>query len=102
MLIDEASKKWDKQNPKRVAIESYVKLLLKEGRLHTELDCFLCSLPIQNDIALLRGFLPTHHQCSNKQPINKKALYELFYHNTTLFLNDEEIEVLWLTLLEGL
>jgi hypothetical protein len=101
-LIENASLEWDKQNPKRVAIESYVKLLKHEGRLHKEKYCFLCSQPILDSISLLRAYIPTHPECSNFTQINADALTELFEHNSSLFLNDEEVEILWLILLEGL
>ena len=101
-LIDEASILWGKQNPKRVAIESYVKLLRHEGRLHTENICFLCSQPINGDISLIRAYLPTHKECSHTPSINRKGLDELFKNNSTLFLNDTECQRLWYVLLEGL
>jgi len=101
-LIDEASLQWNKQNPKRVAIESYVKLLEHEGRLHQEEICFLCSNPIKEDISLIRAYLPTHKECTHSFGINKKGLKELYKTKSTLFLNDKEIEKLWLVLLEGL
>jgi len=101
-LINNASKEWNKQNPKRVAIESYVKILAHEGRLHTEKQCFLCSKTIKGDISLIRAFLPTHQKCSHTLGINKEALEELFDNKSSLFLNDEEINRLWEVLLEGL
>ena len=101
-LLEEASFEWDKQNPKRVAVESYIKLLKHEGRLHTEQTCFLCSKKIEQNIALIRAFLPTHTQCSKRPTINKAALTELYENNSSLFLNDKEIDILYTTLLEGL
>ncbi len=101
-LIDNASKEWSKQNPKRIAIESYVKLLAHEGRLHKEHICFLCSREIKGDISLIRAYLPTHEKCTHTLPINAKALDELFEHKSSLFLNDKEVDRLWLVLLEGL
>jgi len=102
-LLDSASKNWNRQNPKRVAIESYVKLLRYEGRLHKELECFLCSAPIlEDDISLIRAFLPTHKECTHTFGIKKNALFELFENDSTLFLGDDEIERLWYILLEGL
>jgi len=100
-LLENASSQWNKQNPKRVAIESYVKLLEHEGRLHKELYCFLCSKKIQKDISLIRAFLPTHHNCSNSFGIKQNALMELYTNKSTLFLNDKEIDRLWSILLEG-
>jgi len=101
-LLENASIEWNKQNPKRVAIESYVKLLAHEGRLHKELYCFLCSRKIENDISLIRAYLPTHPTCSHTPSIDKKAFGELVSNNSTIFLSDAEIEYLWHILLEGL
>lgn len=101
-LLDNASKNWNKQNPKRVAVEAYIKLLEHEGRLHNELNCFLCSLPIKENISLIRAFLPTHKECTHTFSIKENALIELFDNKSTLFLNDEEVDILWYILLEGL
>jgi len=101
-LLNESAKKWGDQNPKRVAIETYVTLLEKEGRLHKEFKCFLCSFEILNKVSLLRAFLPAHEQCSFKNGVSPSGLNELFTNKSTLFLNDLEVDYLWNTLLEGL
>jgi len=101
-LIETASKEWSKQNPKRVAIEAYVKLLEQEGRLHKEHICFLCSQPIEGNISLIRAFLPTHQECTHTLAINKQGLDELYHNKSTLFLDDKEVDRLWNILLEGL
>ncbi len=101
-LLENAANEWNKQNPKRVAIESYVKLLEHEGRLHKELYCFLCSKEIQGDISLIRAYLPTHYNCTHTLSINKEGLQELYENHSTLFLSDKEVDRLWTILLEGL
>ncbi len=101
-LLDNASLNWNKQNPKRVAIESYVKLLEHEGRLHVELECFLCSKPIKDDISLIRAYLPTHKECTHTLSIKEDAFIELFKNKSTIFLSDNEVDRLWIVLLEGL
>ena len=101
-LLDKASQNWDKQNPKRVAVESYVRLLEYEGRLHTEMECFLCHEKIIGDISLIRAYLPTHKECTHTLPINQEGLKELYRSKSTLFLNDTEVDRLWYILLEGL
>lgn len=101
-LIDNTSNEWNKQNPKRVAIEAYVKLLEHEGRLHSELYCFLCSQPIEGDVSLIRAFLPTHPRCTHTLEINRNGLMELYKNKSTLFLSDKEVNRLWNVLLEGL
>ncbi|MGE4509980.1 MAG: recombination protein RecO [Sulfurimonadaceae bacterium] len=101
-LLEDASLRWGKQNPKRVAIESYVKLLEHEGRLHKESFCFLCSQKLEGEIALIRAFLPTHPKCARDSALNKQGIQELFTNRTTLFLSDKEVDRLWQILLEGL
>ena len=101
-LLESASNEWNKQNPKRVAIESYVKLLEHEGRLHTDMHCFLCSRKIEKEVSLIRAYLPTHTNCSHTYPINQKGLQELYTNKSSLFLDDKEIERLWHVLMEGL
>jgi len=101
-LIESASINWNKQNPKRVAVESYVKLLEHEGRLHTEMECFLCHQPIDGDISLIRAYLPTHKECTHTLPISQDGLKELYKNRSSLFLSDKEVDRLWYILLEGL
>lgn len=101
-LLDYAAERWHLQNPKRIAIESYVQLLEHEGRLHRELHCFLCDTPIEEEIALIRAFLPTHTHCSHTLSISPHGLQELYANATSLFLSDKEVDRLWYVLLEGL
>ncbi len=101
-LLYDASRKWGEQNPKRLAIESYVKLLEHEGRFHEEMECFLCGSRITGDISLVRAFLPTHKECTHTLQINKNALMELYRTKNSIFLSDVEIERMWIVLNEGL
>jgi len=101
-LLENASQEWNRQNPKRVAVEAYVKLLEHEGRLHKEMYCFLCSAKIEQNISLLRAYLPTHEACSHSYSINAKALHELYENKSSFFLDDKEIDRLWNLLMEGL
>lgn len=100
-LLEEAALIWQTQNPKRIAIESYVKLLAFEGRLHQEMICFFCEQKIEDEITLIRAFLPAHAECIHALPINIDAISELFSSGSSLFLNDKEIEMIWHVLLEG-
>ncbi|RLA69617.1 MAG: recombination protein RecO [Epsilonproteobacteria bacterium] len=101
-LLDEAAMLWQTQNPKRVAIEAYIKLLEHEGRLHRETHCFFCEKPILGNISLIRSFLPTHPQCSHTLNIKQTGLNELFENHSSLFMDDKEVERLWLVMMEGL
>lgn len=76
-------------------IESYIKLLQKEGRLHKEFECFLCERKIENKMALARAFLPAHEKCIYEQGFEKEKIKDLFENHKTLLFNDEEIERLW-------
>lgn len=101
-LLDYAANTIDRQNPKRVMVEIYTKLLELEGRLHTEHTCFLCGEKIDADIAYLRAFLPTHPSCSHRLHVNSKAIRELFHSKSSFFLSDKEIDILWSVINEGL
>ncbi len=100
-IIEESAKTWEKQNPKRVAIEKYVTLLQKEGRLHSLDTCFLCEGKINGELTLVRGFLPAHIECIPAKNLKKKSIKYLFSSASTLFLEDEEIDFLWKILMEG-
>lgn len=101
-LLEHAAECWNDQNPKRVAVESYVRLLEHEGRLHKPMECFFCDMPIAENISLIRAFLPAHQQCSHTLSFNQKGLEWLYSQGSTLFLDDTEIERLWYILNEGL
>ncbi|MDR2789475.1 MAG: recombination protein RecO [Campylobacteraceae bacterium] len=101
-LLLSCSKKWHKQNPKRVAVESYLELLEFEGRLHSLEYCFLCEEKIKDEnIALARAFLPAHIECIHNKGLHITKLKELFGTKKTLFLDDDETEYLYLVMNEG-
>ncbi len=101
-LIDHAAHHWHLQNPKRIAVESYVRLLEYEGRLHKTLHCFFCDAPVEGEVSLIRAYLPAHPECSHTLSINREGLQELFENGSTLFLDDREVDRLWYVMLEGL
>jgi hypothetical protein len=101
-LLNETVHKMIKQNPKRAIIESYIKLLEYEGRLHTQFECLLCEQKIENTISLVRSFLPTHASCSYSKKFEYTQIEELFYENSLINFEDDEVEYLWNILLQGL
>ncbi len=101
LLLDEICEKMNRQNPKRLQIESYVKLLEFEGRLHQEKICFLCEKSITNDISLARAFLPAHANCIFSDALDFKKIEYFLKHKSTLILEDEMVERLWQIMLEG-
>ncbi len=100
-LLDDCSTIWHSQNPKRVAIEAYVKLLKHEGRLHDEFICFDCELPIEEDLTLIRGFLPAHERCVWSAKFDHLHVKSLFETQSSMFVSDEDVDRLWKILLEG-
>jgi recombinational DNA repair protein (RecF pathway) len=100
-LLEKCGTIWHSQNPKRVAIEAYVKLLEFEGRLHDEFICFNCEEPVKEDLSLIRGFMPAHEQCVWSNTFNRLHVEELFAKKSCMFLNDEDVDRLWKIMLEG-
>ena len=94
-LLVDITKKMQNRNPKRLLIESYIKLFEKEGRLHKEFECFLCERKIDENIALARAFLPAHERCIYEEGFERKKIKELFENKKTLLFSDKEIERLW-------
>lgn len=101
-LLGEAAARFGKQNPRRIIVESYVKILEFEGRLHDEPYCFLCDEEILENIALCRGFLPAHESCAQRTGFAQDEILEFLQSKKTLNLNDETVERLYDITLEGL
>jgi len=100
-LLDLSYNIWGEQNPKRVAIESYIKLLEFEGRLHDDFICFECEKKIEKEVSFLRAFLPAHKQCVYTNGYNISHVKELFSNKSTIFFDDSNIESLWQLTCEG-
>lgn len=100
-LLDEIALKMDKQNPKRLQVEAYAKLLEYEGRLHVEPKCFLCEERIEEDIALARAFLPAHASCLSSTPMNSLHVKHFLDEKSTILANDNLVQRLWQIMLEG-
>jgi len=94
-LLQNITQNISKREPKRLLIESYVKLLEKEGRLHKDNICFLCEIKIENNIALARAFLPAHGKCVLGKGFSKEKIELLFNEKKSLLFSDSEIEKLW-------
>jgi recombinational DNA repair protein (RecF pathway) len=101
-LLLNIAKKWDKQNPKRLAVEAYISLLNHEGRLYDHGFCYVCEEVLDKEIGLMRAFLPAHPTCIYAYPFNKEEIFTLFNTKSTIHLSDGSIEKLYLILLKGL
>ena len=97
----ECATKWDKQSPKRLIIEAIVKLLRYEGRLRPLNRCVICNQNIENNLSLIDGFLPTHSSCSKLEPIRKEYIEYLFTKDSTIWLDDNIIDSLYLIALKS-
>jgi len=101
-LLLEIAQKWDKQNPKRLTIEAYIKLLNKENRLYKNDVCHICEDVLENKVGLMRAFIPTHPHCIYSFSVEKKDIFRLFNTKSTIHINDKEIEALYQIVLKGL
>jgi len=100
-LLNDMSKKFEKQNPTRVVVEAYITLLRYEGRLHDDFFCFICEGKIEKDLVLTRSFLPAHYECIYDYKLNIKKIEKLFNAGTTLELENDEVSLLWKILQQG-
>jgi len=97
----ECVKKWHLQSPKRLIVESYIKILKHEGRLQPLDKCLICNQSIDKNIAFVGKFIPAHPSCVNQHPIRKESVEYLLNSFSSIWLNDEEIERLYLIALKG-
>ncbi len=109
-LLEEMSLKICRQNPKRVIIEAYLKILDFEGRLadtsrFDSLKCFCCEqnlLSGDGDISIARGFLLAHPWCIGKSGLSANSIKRAFENGSVAHLDDEAVNSLYFTVLEGL
>ncbi len=100
-LLLNAARKWDKQNPKRIIIESYLALLKHEGRLYPLHTCYICEQSIEKDIALMRAFKPAHPSCIYAPALQKEEIERLTESGKSIHLCDEVIAHLYDIVLKG-
>lgn len=99
--LEICASRFAKQNPKRLIIESYVRILEYEGRLHSELECFVCDEPISSELCLVRGFLPSHKHCFGQNSFNLKKIDDFFDTKSSAWLDDSDVNLLYDIVLEG-
>ncbi len=100
-LILNAANRWNRQSSKRLIVESYINILKYEGRILPINSCILCKQTIDSDLSLYDGFLPVHSSCSHLEPISYKALLKLFEDSSSIDLDDNSIDRLYLIALKG-
>lgn len=101
-LLLNAARLWDKQNPKRVICESYLKLLRHEGRLHNIEKCYICEQTIEEHISLMHGFLPAHSHCIHSPSISMDNFAHFISSFSTINLHDNEVEYIHGIIMRGI
>ena len=101
-LLNEMNKKFEKQNPVRVVVESYITLLSYEGRLHDDFICLTCENVVTQNLVLTRSFLPAHYECIFGTILDIDRIKELFLTGSTINFSDDEVSQLWKILQEGI
>jgi len=101
-LLEKISLYIEKENPYRVILEAYVKLLEFEGRIHHDFNCFICNQKIKDNIILARAFLPACTNCIAKKGYEKFKIEYLFKEQNSILLDDNEVFELYNIILEGL
>ncbi|SFV61504.1 hypothetical protein MNB_SV-9-1464 [hydrothermal vent metagenome] len=100
-LILNSSEKWEKQNPKRVIVDTYIQILDEENRVKDLNECYICQQPLNQYISLMRGLRAVHQQCINFPEIDKMKVENYFKTKKSLYLNDNEIDILYKTIMLG-
>jgi hypothetical protein len=101
-LLLNAAKHWDKQNPKRIILESYHALLSHEGRLHPIEQCFICEASIADEISLMATFRPAHPDCIYAPALSRDHVETFLTTGKTLHLSDTEVDVIYEVVKKGL
>jgi len=101
-LLLKIAKKWHKQNPKRLAVEAYIEILDYEGRLYDNGFCYICEDVLDEQVGLMRAYLPAHPRCIYGYSYDKQQIFKLFDTKLTIHLNDNIVNKLFNTLLKGL
>ena len=101
-LLFDIAQKWDKQNPKRLAIEAYIQILKQEKRLHENNFCYICEETLKEEIGLMRAFIPVHPLCIYSFSLKKRYIFKLFNTTSTIHMDDNDVEKVYTILLKGL
>jgi recombinational DNA repair protein (RecF pathway) len=100
-LVLKSAQKMTKQNPKRVLVESYLELLEYEGRIYDENSCYICQAQLGYQVGLMQSYKLTHPECIFSVPLNKKSIIEALHKQTTIHLDDGEVDYLFGVMCRG-
>lgn len=107
-LLEQMAVQFFRQNPRRVVVEAYLKLLDFEGRMFEvseAAECFCCGGRLNSSsegAAVVRGFLLAHPWCVGKGGIEMAGLKRAFENKSIAHLDDEVANRLYFAVLEGL
>lgn len=94
------AKRWEKQSPRRLIVETVINILKYEGRLQLPNVCVICSSKINQECSFIKGLLPTHPECSKSFSFNKSEILDLYESSSTITLDDRSVEELSLIALK--
>ncbi len=101
-LLLNAAKRWERQNPRRIVLESYHTLLSHEGRLHPIQRCFICENPLGKTLGLMAAFHPAHPECLYTPPLDRNTIETFFATGKTVYMDDDTVEALFSVVMKGL
>ncbi|MBN2824467.1 MAG: recombination protein RecO, partial [Campylobacterales bacterium] len=101
-LLLKSAQKMERQNPKRVLVESYLELLEYEGRVYDEDSCTICQMPLGYQVSLMQSFKLTHPECIHAPHLYKKSMLQAFKSKSTIHLDDSEVDYLFGVMQRGL
>ena len=101
-LLLSAYKKFEKQNPKRVILDIYVEILKFEGRLHNLDICYICQKPLSKDVSLMQSLILAHPNCIYAPSLPHHKLKEYFTTGKSVWLDDDEVDVIYSVIQKGL
>ena len=91
-----------KQNALRAICESYISLLEYEGSFYKVFGFLFCKKEFFKDFSLFRVFLLFLSFCAYAKAFDINKMRELFERKKLINFNDQEMEILWDILLQGL
>ncbi len=100
--IMNAYKRFEKQNPKRVISEIYIDILKFEGRLHNLNKCYICEQSLGQEISLMQSLIPAHPTCIYAPSIAYSKISDYFDTSKTVWLEDNEVDVIYSIIQKGL
>jgi len=100
-LLLEAARRWARQNPRRIAVESYHSLLHFEGRLHPADTCYICNKPLGKSIGVMYAFHLAHPECIYTPPIDRSVIDDFFRTGKTTYMDDATVAYLYAVIQKG-